>query len=463
MQLLQVAVLARLLQPGDFGLIALVLATIAFMQVFADVGVSSAIIHHKEISQEQLSSLYWLNVFAGGILSAALFLSSSLIADWFGEPRLERLLSAMSAVFLVTALAQQLRVMAEKAMEFTTLAVLELAASAAGLIVAVAWAYSSPDAMALVAGFVTSAVTLCVLCWVCLAKGWRPSFRFRLAEIRRFLRFGGYNMATNVANSILSQADIVIGGKMLSVESLGLYSLPRDLSLRLASVVNPIVTRVSFPAMAQVQNDPAQLKSIYLKSVWMTASVNFPMYLMLAVFAEEVVLLIFGERLMASAPLLRVLAIWGLVRSVGNPVGGLLYATGRVDLSLKWCAGLLVVVPLAVFASADFGAIGIAWAMLGVQVVSFVPGWALLIKPLCGASFSEYTGVMAAPLCAAVIAIGASAVLVAPVGWPLARLCVGIVLSAVFYVSASWILNRQWILSVVELIFPARPPIGHNR
>ncbi len=122
---------------------------------------------------------------------------------------------------------------------------------------------------------------------------------------------------------------------------MGIYSLPRDLSLRIAFIINPIITRVGFPVMARVQQDTVQLKFIYLQTLRMTASVNFPLYLALALFAEEIVALLFGKQWQASAEYLQIFAVLGLIRSTGNPAGSLLYAVGRANLAFWWNMALL--------------------------------------------------------------------------------------------------------------------------
>lgn len=445
LQFLQVVILARLLAPTDFGLMALMVAVIAFAQIFTDMGVSSAIIHYQNISQEALSSLYWLNVCASAILMLALILLSTPIANFFNEPTLQPLLVAISGYFLLNAVGQQLRVMAEKELRFSMLARIELVAAIIGFIVAVIWAWLLPTVAALVAGLIASAMVLTLLCWLVLANGWRPMLRLRLGEIRYFLSFGGYIMANNMVNTFNNQADIFIGGRMLNVESLGIYSLPRDLSLRLAGVVNPIITRVGLPIMSKAQHDKLFLKKVYLKTLRMTASVNFPIYAALVVFAPELVLFFFGKQWSESVPVLQVLALWGMMRSVGSPVGSLLLATGRADLSFKWNVVLLILVVPSIWLGAQWGIIGLALSQLGLMITLFVPGWFFLVKPLCGISLWQYTSNILVPLTTSLIASLIAYASVEVYVEPLTRLAVGLFVGGVAYVLLSMLMNKQWL------------------
>ena len=203
----------------------------------------------------------------------------------------------VSVDFLFHAAGQQVRVMAEKALQFSALSKVELLSALSGFATAIVWAWDSPSVYALVAGALVNEFVQTLLLWLLASQGWRPKFRLRLpGEIGHFLKFGGYIMANDFANSLYRQADILIGGRIFPAATLGSYSLPRNLSMNVSVVINSIVTRVGLPVMAKVQHDKVFLKSVYLKTMRMTASINFPIYIVLAVFSRETVVLVFGKR-----------------------------------------------------------------------------------------------------------------------------------------------------------------------
>lgn len=452
LMLLQMAVLARLLTPSDFGLMALVAAVISFAQIFSDMGISNAIIHHQKISQEALSSLYWLNVLSSAVLMFLLMLLSPLVSDWYHEPRMQPVLVFVSASFLIAAIGQQLRVMAEKNLRFQQLAVVELAASLLGFVVSVSVAFYGGGVYALVAGMLTSGVVATVLYWRNLADGWRPMWRLRFDEIRDFLGFGAYVLGFSLTNTVNIQADILIGGRVLGTSNLGAYSLPKELSFRLALIINPIVTRVGLPVMAQAQKDKALLKSIYLKTLLMTASINFPLYLMIAVFAPEIVSVMFGNQWQESVPLLQVMALWGLVRSTGNPVGSLLLAMGRANWMFWWSFGqMLFWVPIFWLGS-KFGTQGLAMTSLIAVVLSAAPMWYVLVRPSCGAGFVEYFKLFAVPLLVSVVGAAAGFLAVWAIEIILLRLAVGLTVGGAIYLILSRWFNRTWFAAISELV-----------
>lgn len=451
-QFLQIAILARLLAPSDFGLIALVVAIMAFLQIFADAGVSNAIIHYQEIRQEQLSSLYWLNVSVSVLLALTLAASSGWVSAWYQQPELQYLLMLAATTLIITAFGQQLRIVAQKNLRFAELAKVELFGVLAGFCVSVVLAFAGAGVYALMAGTLSTAAVICLLAWLRLSEGWRPLARLRLDEIRQFIKFGAYMIGNNLANTFNSQIDVLLGGRLLGVQAIGLYNVPKNLTLNVQMVINPIVTNVGLPVMAKVQHDMAQLKRVYLQTMRMTASVNFPIYVAMGLFAPEIVHFMLGEKWSDSIVLLQIFAVWGALRSTGNPVGSLLFATGKAKLSFKWNMALLVFIGPTIWVGSQFGVHGMAFSMTGLMAILFVPGWYFLIRPSCGATLVEYSEQIAVPFVLTVSAGIFSYGVVQMLDGQLVRLMVGLVVGGLIYVALSSWFNRVWVGAMMELI-----------
>jgi O-antigen/teichoic acid export membrane protein len=277
-------------------------------------------------------------------------------------------------------------------------------------------------------------------------------WRLRKDDVQSFLGFGSAAVGNNVANYLNRSADIFLGGRLLGAADLGLFSVPRTLVLVLGSMVNVIITRVGFPLIAKVQSDIARVRSIYLKTMNMTAATNAPLYVGIAFFAPDIVTIVLGVGWEKSGELLRVLALWGGLRSTGNPVGSLLYGMGRAGLSLKWNLWLLLIVPPAVWFGSQYGPVGIAWALLLVQVVLFVPAWYFLVRPVCQAPLVEYSIAALRPFVLAAVAVAPAYVAANLVEDVVARLLVGVLVSAPLYLLFSWVGNREWVLAMLELV-----------
>jgi O-antigen/teichoic acid export membrane protein len=451
LQLAQVAVLARLLAPQDYGLMAMVGVVLGFAGLFADMGINSAFVQRQNVSEDERSSLFWLNVGLSAALSMLVVVLSPVLAGWFGDTRLTPLLMLAASTFVIAALGQQVRMNAEKALNFRPVVLLEVAAALLGFGTAVGAALAGWGVYALIAGGLVSTIGGTVLAWLFLADGWPPLWRFRLADVRSYMGFGGALVANNLVNEVNRNIDLMLGGRLLGATALGLFSMPRNIVFQIQGMVNPIITRVGFPLIAQVQADISRVRAIYLKTLNMTASTNAPIYIGIAFFAPVVVRVVLGPKWLVAADLLRLLTVWGLLRSTGNPVGSLLLGMGRADLSLKWNLGLLFVVPPALWGGSQYGTVGLAWALLGVAAALFIPGWYVLVRPLCKAGLIEYTVAALRPMVLATVAIAPAYFLAQSFSDPATRLLLGAVVAAPLYFWLSYLMNREWVTAMMHL------------
>jgi O-antigen/teichoic acid export membrane protein len=185
----------------------------------------------------------------------------------------------------------------------------------------------------------------------------------------------------------------------------------------------------------------------------MTASVNAPIYVSIAIFSPEIVSLLLGPNWTEAASLMRVLALWGLFRSFGNPVGCLLFGLGHARLSAKWNAVLLLITPPVIWYGSQWGSNGMAWSMGLLMAALFVPGWAILIRPTCGLGFWRYSQQVFVPTFCAILA-GMFAWVVAStfhLNW--LRLLFGLISGLWLYIFLSWILNKEFFNSLRKMFF----------
>ena len=183
------------LRRKHLGLIAITLSIVTIFGLFSDLGLGKAIIHYPEITLTQLSSIYWLNVGAAFVLMLATLCAAPLIGWLYNEPRLVPVIGVTSLVFPLNAIGYQFRVLAEKDLKFSSLAVVEIASNLCGFVCAVIVALAGGGVWAIVTGILVVATCASILAWWKLSHGRQPRWQLRISECRQFLRFGGYSMA----------------------------------------------------------------------------------------------------------------------------------------------------------------------------------------------------------------------------------------------------------------------------
>ncbi len=389
-QLTQLAILAHILSPKDFGLMAIVVVVIGLSRIFMDAGISNAIIYKQAITNKQLSTLYWLNILAGILIFLLIVLFSPLIAKFYKEPELVKLLVYTSLSFLIQPFGQQYMIILKKYLKFNIIAKFEIISRFFSFIIAVIFALLN---------FRVYALVLAHLSYVCLSsllfffqglKYHKPLFYFNIKEIKDIINFGAFQIGERTINYINSQFDIILIGKLLGPETLGVYTIAKNLIMKPAQFINPVITNVTFPIMAQIQDNILKLKQIYLKTILYLSSVNFPIYIALAILAEPIILIFFGDKWIDAIIVLRILAFYGLIRSFGGPVGSLLLAKGRADLGFYWNLVLLLFIPLFIYSGSFYGITGIAFSLLILQFILIIPNWKFLINKIIKVKLYEY-------------------------------------------------------------------------
>ena len=405
LQIIQLVILARFLSPEDFGLIAIVMVVIGFSQLFMDIGISNAIIHKQNITDIQLSSLYWLNILSGLVLTVIVFIIAPFIAIFYHEEAIIPLLRLLSLSFFINAIGNQYRVLLRKELKFNILAKVEVLAGIAAFICSVTLAVQGFGAYSLVFATLVNVTILNTILLINGLKSHKPRLVYHYKDIKSFLTFGLYQVGQNSIVYFNNQFDVVLIGKLLGAEALGIYSLTKQLVMRPSQIINPIITGVTFPIMAKVQDDLPRLKSIYLKIINYLASINFPIYILMIILANSLVPLILGKKWIDAVELFQILSVYALVRSTTSPAGALLLSRGRADIGFWWSIGEFSLMPLIIYIGSHWGIVGVSLGLLIFQLIMLLPNWYFIVKKMCFATFVEYFSVQVKPLIAALISV----------------------------------------------------------
>jgi O-antigen/teichoic acid export membrane protein len=403
-QLLQISILARYLEPSAFGLIAIIMVVIGFSQMFVDFGVSSAIIHKQNVTTEQLSTLYWLNILSSIVVFMVIMGLSPFIASFYHEAVLTQLIILTSTTIVIQSFGKQFFVLFEKELQFNTVAKIDIVAAFSSLALAVTLTINGFGVYSLIYPLILSMSVKSFLLIFNGLKYHKPKLYFNISEVKEFIIFGMYQMGSGIVNYFNSQFDVIIIGKIFGSETLGLYSMAKQLVMRPAQIINPVVTRVTFPTMSKVQNDTQRLKEIYLKTINLLSSVNFPIYIAMIILAPEIITIFLGTKWLAATTVFQILSIYALFRSIGNPIGSLVLAKGKPHYEMYWNIGLFFIIPATIYIGSFYGIEGVSWSLVILILILMIPNWYFLVRRLCGARFLEYHLQIVKPLLLSVVA-----------------------------------------------------------
>jgi len=378
LQLLQLVVLARLLSPSDFGLIAMGMVVVGFARAFQDMGLSNAIIHRQDATPEGLSSLYWANVGAGTISFLVVWASTPVVTSFFAEPRVGDLMFWLALSLVISSLGHQFAVLLQKNLQFQLLALVQVTTTALGTTAAITAAIMDQGLYALIWGHLTHATTMSLALLIIGLRFWRPQLRLRGEDLRPYLSFGMYQMGERTVNYFASNVDNLLIGRFLGPEALGVYSIAYNLIIMPVRKVNPVLTKVAFPILARKQNDDAALRRGYLEMIGLLGFIVVPVLIGLAVTAPLVVPVMFGDRWLAGVAIIQILAFVGITKALGNPIGSILMAKGRADIGFKWNVFVAILNSLVFYVAVQFSLLSLALAYAAVSTVYLIGGRFLL-------------------------------------------------------------------------------------
>ena len=364
-------ILARLLEPKDFGLVAMVTAISGGLSLFKDAGLSMATVQRDSISQEQMSTLFWVNVLVGVILASLMMAVAPFIADFYHEPQLFWVALALTADFLFTGAAAQHSALLQRQMRFGTIAAIEFFCQLTSISVAIVMALNGMGYWALVGQAVTSPGLNAICTWG--AAGWLPGLPKRGVGIRSMLRFGGLVTLNGLVVYIAYNVEKILLGRFWGAEALGVYGRAYQLINIPTENINSSISGIAFSALSRIQNDPIKQKRYFLKGYSFLIALTLPITIACAVFAEDVIFVVLGPKWSHSVPIFRLLAPTIVIFALINPFAWFLYATGRAGRSLKLAFVIAPLVIVAYIIGLPYGPKGVALAYSIAMALWVIP------------------------------------------------------------------------------------------
>ena len=365
------AILARLLTPEDFGLIAMVVVVVSFIATFKDMGLSMATVQRVEVNHGQVSTLFWVNVALSlGVMGVTAALGP-VLAWFYKEPRLVKVTAVLATTIVFSGLTVQHQALLRRQMRFGVLAVIEITSMAIGLACAVIAAIRGLGYWSLV--IMPIVREGCITAGVWIACRWRPGKPVRRSGVRHMLSFGAHLTGFNIVNYIARNLDKMLIGWQFGASVLGLYNKAYQLLLLPIQQINVPLTTVAVPALSRLQDQLERYRAYYIRGVLLTVAAGMPIVTFLFVDAELAILTVLGDQWQGSVDFFRVLGPAAFIGSFNVATGWVYISLGRTRRQFVWgiIGSAFTVTAYAV--GMRWGASGVAGALSASFVILRIP------------------------------------------------------------------------------------------
>jgi PST family polysaccharide transporter len=368
--LISTVILARLLAPADFGLVAMAMAVATGLELLTLFGFDAALVQRKEITRDHYDSAWTLNVLLGVGLAVALAAVAVPVATFYREPRLEVIMYIIGAKYIIDNATNPGVVDFRRNINFRPEFLIQVGPKLAGILITIPAAFLLRDYRALLAGMLISSSVTFLLSY--LMHPHRP--RWCLTEAHVLYRFSRWLLLNNFVGFLRNRSSDLIIGRALGPASLGLFSIASEVSSLPSSEMVAPINRVLFPSYVQLADDLNRLRDAFRTTLGLIALIILPASIGLAAIADPLVRVMLGDKWLDTIPIVSLLAFAGASTVLQTNTGSLLNALGKPRMiALTGAIQVVLLVPMLLFATFKFGLDGTAWAVLAHAVALGLP------------------------------------------------------------------------------------------
>jgi O-antigen/teichoic acid export membrane protein len=371
-------ILARLLDPKDFGLVGMVTALTGVLSLFRDFGLSAATVQRVEVTDEQISTLFWVNILVGVILTLILMAVAPIVVRFYHEPQLLWVTMALATSFLFNAAGIQHSALLQRQMRFTALATIDVIALVVSTFIGISMALAGSRYWSLVASAVSFPLATTICLW--LTTRWIPGKPRRGVGVHSMMRFGGGLTLNFLIAYVAYNFEKILLGRFWGAEALGLYGRAYQLTNLPTESLNSALGEVAFSALSRIRNDPPRFRTYFLKGYSLILESTIPITIAVALFAPDLIATILGPKWREAAPIFRLLAPTILVFALINPIGWLIFSLGMIRRSLRIACVLAPMVITGYVLGLHYGPKGVAFAYSSVMVLWAIPHIAWCVR-----------------------------------------------------------------------------------
>jgi len=379
----QTAIMARLLTPEDYGLVAMTAVVTGLITTLGNLNLSVAVIQKDHIKQSEVSSAFWLNLLALTGIALLIVLISPLLAYIYNEPRVINISLVSALGIFIGSLSIQHDALLKRQMQFKVTSRIQFISSFSSLLTGIVLAYLGFGYWAIVISGIMYPFVSSISVWI--VCDWRPNLKFNLSDSLPFLKFGAQVSGFDFFNYFARNSDNFFIGKYVGSAGLGIYSKAYSLlALPITQLRGPL-NAVALPALSSLQNNEEKYMTFYRQYLFLLAFISMPVVIYMAVFSEELILIVLGDQWTRAGFIFKILAISAFIHPVLGTTGLILITSGQVKKHFR--IGVINAVAMVV----GF-AIGVNWGIVGVAasqvIVIYLSLFPILIYTFQGTSLT---------------------------------------------------------------------------
>jgi len=377
-KLLSTMILARLVAPGDYGLVTMATTFTGFLGLFSSLGLYHAAIQRDSVSPAQSSTLFWITLLFGLVLFALCAVLAPSVAGFYGDQKLVSATMIIGVGFIISGAGIQHEVILSRQMRYGTAAIIELVSEIISAAAAIYIAWLGYGYFALAYMIVLRQCVVTIGMWY--STRWIPDRPHFDASVMPMLRFGRAVTLTTAANFIAGNLQKVMIGKFWGEQAVGLYGRSSYLSAFPVEILNGAIGEVAFNALSKVKGDAVRLRRSFLQIFTCVIALTLPITVACALFADDLISVLLGPAWSGVVPIFRLLMPAVLLLAIEGPIGWLLSALGLAEKNLRVTLVSTPLILIGTMIGLSYGPSGVALAYSAVMVLKFVPimAWALM-------------------------------------------------------------------------------------
>jgi PST family polysaccharide transporter len=449
-------ILARLLSPDDFGLVAMATVAIAFLRLFAGAGLTAGLVQRTEIDAEDLDTIFWTVTCLSVLLSIGTWQFAPEIARFFKEPDLQPVLRWLVVCLPLSTLSWVQISLLRRELNFKSLALRLLIAQPISGAIGISFALLGFGVWSLVARTIALAAIQTLVMWYTVR--WRPRFTFSAPRFRSLFSFGINVSGANFVAFLSGRLDVLLIGYMLGAGPLGIYTVAKRLILLLVDVIGGTFEHVAWPIFSRMQQDRTKVVVAFHRATHYVSLMAFPVFAGIFILAESIVPVVFGDQWRPSAQLMQILALVGLVQAVLRFHETLMVGMGKPQLKLRLQVMLAIANLIAFFVAIKFGlfAVTVGYAIVAIGLA---PIWIVSVQSIVPIDIRRYLKNYSSAVIGTSVMI--LSILTASRIFHLDQLTLGVLVSQVLvgflaYSSVIVILEKEMLIDFAKFVLPSR-------